>query len=115
MNDIPNIPKPVFNGHPGFVEAFGLANPFNRGCSWYSIPGGISSIQAFFSIIILLTLLFIALCCFSFGYFKVGGIITAVAILTNILPIFTNAYLRKGCEASELLKELQSKKTELPN
>jgi hypothetical protein len=99
-----------FNDNLTWRAAYGLTSPFDD-CSWYTFPGGVSTIHMIFLVIFLIIALITSVILIISGQKIFGSVLLVIALLSTALPVFTNAYLKKGCEASKMLKKIQSLKS----
>jgi Na+/proline symporter len=93
-----------FNGYVGVIDALKLTNPFTD-CAWKTFIGGITT---FLTTIVILIIFLVSFSFFSDGNIKGGLYTIVIGIILNSFLIFTNAYLRKKCEAVNLLNELKN-------
>lgn len=93
-----------FKSKVGFFEALKWMVP--QKCSGYTFPGGL---VAFMVVLILLG----AIGGFITGImnkdYKMAGIAAVVPIIISLPTIYINAYLIKGCQASNLIDEYNEK------
>lgn len=95
--------RPKFDDNVSLLGAIKLIKPDN--CSLYTFPGGVITFLIFAIIAISI---FSSVSEFMDGNIYEGIYILIISFIGSLFTIYTNAYLKKGCEASKILKKLQS-------